>query len=295
MPDQDFYYLIGLLVTEGDTTKAFAFWADEQKEEEKIWHEFLETLQSYSEFTLFHYGSYEIKFIERMSKKYASAEHQAILQKIASRRVNILALIYANIYFPTYSNGLKDIGVCLGQRWTEDNATGLQSLVWRHRWETTRNLTFKNILLQYNAEDCRVLKIVTDVVCNIAEGVNANNILQTVETNELAVNSYNKFKKNGFLIDGLDFVNKCAYFDYQREKIFFRNKKSKKSTTKNNVRFSKIHINKFVEIPPPTTCYKCGSNQIFKRDKLSKTILSIKFAHFGIKRWIVKYSTRRVS
>src|SRR4051812_17193506 len=34
VPDQDFYYLIGLLVTEGDETKAFAFWADNHSEEE---------------------------------------------------------------------------------------------------------------------------------------------------------------------------------------------------------------------------------------------------------------------
>src|SRR4029434_4014311 len=174
----------------GEATKAFSFWADEQKEEEKIWREFLATLQSYSEFTLFHYGSYEIKFIERMSKKYESAEHKAILQKIASRRVNILALIYANIYFPTYSNSLKDIGLYLGQRWTENNATGLQSLVWRHSWETTRDLTFKKILLQYNAEDCHVLKIITEAVCNIAEEVNVNNILHLIEANNLEVDSY---------------------------------------------------------------------------------------------------------
>jgi predicted RecB family nuclease len=49
VPDQDFYYLIGLLVTEGDSTKAFSFWADNPSEEEKIWREFLTTLQSYSE------------------------------------------------------------------------------------------------------------------------------------------------------------------------------------------------------------------------------------------------------
>jgi predicted RecB family nuclease len=295
VPDQDFYYLIGLLVTEGDTTKAFSFWADEQKEEEKIWREFLAILQGYSEFTLFHYGSYEIKFIEWMSKKYESAEDKAILQKIASSRVNVLALIYANIYFPTYSNSLKDIGLYLGQRWTEDNATGLQSLVWRHTWETTRDLTFKKMLLQYNSEDCHALKLVTEVVYNIAAGVNVNNELQPVETNDLEINTYKKFKKNGFLIDGLDFVNKCAYFDYQREKIFFRNKKLKKPTIKNKMRFSKAHINKFIEIPLPMTCYKCGSNKIFKRDKLSKKVFSIKFINFGIKRWIIKYSTSRVS
>ena len=187
------------------------------------------------------------------------------------------------------------IGLYLGQRWTEDNATGLQSLVWRHTWEATRDLTFKKMLLQYNSEDCHVLKLVTEVVGNIAEGVNVNNELQPIETNDLEVNSYKKFKKNEFLIDGLDFVNKCAYFDYQREKIFFRNKKLKKPTRKNKVKFSKVHMNKCGEIPLPMKCYKCGSNKIFKRDKLSKIIFSIKFVHFGIKRWIIKYSTSRVS
>src|SRR5882672_11770216 len=41
VPDQDFYYLIGLLVIEGESTKEFSFWADNQSDEEKIWQEFL--------------------------------------------------------------------------------------------------------------------------------------------------------------------------------------------------------------------------------------------------------------
>ena len=113
VPDQDFYYLVGLLVTEGNSTKAFSFWADNQSEEEKIWREFLTTVQGYSDFTLFHYGSYETKFIERMSKKYGREEDEEILQKIKSSLVNTLSLMYANIYFPTYSNSLKDIGAYL--------------------------------------------------------------------------------------------------------------------------------------------------------------------------------------
>jgi predicted RecB family nuclease len=295
VPDQDFYYLIGLLVTEGDATKAFAFWADNHSEEENIWREFLATVKGYNAFIVFHYGSYETKFIERMSKKYGREEDEEILQKIKPSLVNTLSLMYANIYFPTYSNSLKDIGACLGQRWTEDNATGLQSLVWRHAWETTREPTFKQILLQYNLEDCLVLKVVTEVVRNIAEGVKINDKLQIGSTDELIGASYGKFKKNRFLVDGLDFVNKCAYFDYQREKIFFRNGKPKKTRTKIQSKVSKIHINKFVEIPLPMTCYKCGSSKIFKRDKLNKIIFSVKFDKFGVKRWIVKYSTSRVS
>src|SRR4029434_525224 len=113
-----------------------------------------------------------------MSKKYSREEDEEILQKIKSSLVNTLSLMYANIYFPTYSNSLKDIGAYLGQRWTEDNATGLQSLVWRHAWETTREPTFKQILLRYNLEDCLALKAVTEVAHNIAEGAKINDKLQ---------------------------------------------------------------------------------------------------------------------
>jgi len=88
VPDQDFYYLIGLLVTEGDATKAFAFWAENHSEEENIWREFLAIVKGYSECILFHYGSYETKFIERMSKKYGREEDEELLQKMKSSLVN---------------------------------------------------------------------------------------------------------------------------------------------------------------------------------------------------------------
>jgi len=58
-----------------------------------------------------------------MSKKYGREEDEEILQKIKSSLVNTLSLMYANIYFPTYSNSLKDIGSYLGQKWTEENAS----------------------------------------------------------------------------------------------------------------------------------------------------------------------------
>ena len=41
---------------------------------------------------------------------------------------NLLAIIYLHVYFPTYSNGLKDVAGCLGMRWTEPNASGLESI-----------------------------------------------------------------------------------------------------------------------------------------------------------------------
>jgi predicted RecB family nuclease len=276
IPDQDFYYLIGLLITEGESTKAFSFWADNQSEEEKVWREFLATVQGYSEFTLFHYGSYETKFIERMNKKYGNEKNEELIQKIKSRLVNTLSLIYANIYFPTYSNSLKDIGAYLGQKWTEENATGLQSIVWRHRWEVTKESTFKKILLQYNLEDCLVLKKVTETVENITRKDNEDDESNIKLINEIKSNY--KFGESNYIFEDLDFVNKCAYFDYQREKIFFRNKKNKKrqKTIDNKIlnKFREYRINKTIEISRPKVCHKCGSYiRALKSYKLNKNSL----------------------
>ena len=103
-------------------------------------------MRAFDSFTLLHYGSYETEFIERMRRKYSDTD-DPLITKININSINILSLIYGNIYFPTYSNGLKDIGRYLGAKWSADEASGLQSLVWRFKWERTNNEVFKKQLL----------------------------------------------------------------------------------------------------------------------------------------------------
>lgn len=45
-----------------------------------------------------------------------------------SASVNVLAPLHSEVYFPTYSNSLKDIGKYPGFSWTDATASGLQSL-----------------------------------------------------------------------------------------------------------------------------------------------------------------------
>ena len=77
---------------------------------------------------------------------------------------NTLSVIYSHVYFPTYSNGLKDIGRCLGCSWSEPDASGIQSIVWRKRWEATGSDEWKQKLTTYNLEDCAALRKVTEAV-----------------------------------------------------------------------------------------------------------------------------------
>src|SRR5205823_2346738 len=87
--------------------------------------------------------------------------------QILARVVNVLSLVHAHIYFPTYSNGLKGIGRYLGFRWTTPDASGLQSIVWRKKWEETGSPVFKDRLTTYNLEDCAALRLVTEFVNSI--------------------------------------------------------------------------------------------------------------------------------
>jgi predicted RecB family nuclease len=56
-----------------------------------------------------------------------SGRHE-LAEKILTQSVNILSIIYSHVYFPTYSNSLKDIGRYLGFRWTAADASGTERL-----------------------------------------------------------------------------------------------------------------------------------------------------------------------
>ncbi|MEW6736498.1 MAG: TM0106 family RecB-like putative nuclease [Acidobacteriota bacterium] len=218
IPDQNFYYLIGLVVATADSNNTFSFWADNQDQEEIIWKQFLAIVGGYESFTLLHYGSYETEFMEKMWRKYSVIDNgndEALITKIKSNSINVLSLIYANIYFPTYSNGLKDIGTYLGAQWSAEDASGLQSLVWRHKWALAKDEAFKQKLIEYNSEDILAIKIVLQAIIGISgNGNNSSDALNILLAEDVKSDpERRKFKRNAFALEELEFVNKCAYFD----------------------------------------------------------------------------------
>ncbi len=53
-------------------------------------------------------------------------------------------------------------------------------------------------------------------------------------------------------------------------------------------------INRRVEIPLPSTCYRCGSPALYKHGRMHKIVYDLRFFDFGVKRWVTQYSTGRV-
>ena len=47
-----------------------------------------------------------------------AAEDAELLDRLINESVNLLSIIHARIYFPSYSNSLKDTAQWLGFEWT---------------------------------------------------------------------------------------------------------------------------------------------------------------------------------
>jgi predicted RecB family nuclease len=163
VPDRDFYYLVGVLVETGQSVTYHSFWADDEPAQEQLFRDLAELIRSFSEgYTVFHYGSYEAMALKKVALRLPPEEREA-LQAVISGMVNVLHVIHRHVYFPTYSNTLKDIGKFLGCGWSHPAASGVQSLVWRERWEQTHDPALKEVLTTYNREDCMALKAVSVV------------------------------------------------------------------------------------------------------------------------------------
>jgi predicted RecB family nuclease len=153
--------LIGIRVFKNDSSVQHSFWADTQQDEPRIWAEFLQVLAHVENPVLVHYGSFEAKFIRRMRERYpATREDFVSLERVMNDSVNVLAFIYGQVYFPTYSNGLKEIAAFLGFSWPDRDATGAYSVTWRHQWEESMTPGMEQRLRAYNSSDCEALEFV---------------------------------------------------------------------------------------------------------------------------------------
>jgi predicted RecB family nuclease len=162
IPDQQLYYLIGLLICQENSCTYHAYWANTDQNEEHMWSDFLGTVSQYPNAPLYHYGSYDSRALRTLSKRYGTE-----IADLDKRLININAPIYGKVYFPVKSNGLKEIGTFLGATWSASNASGLQSLVWRHHWDETSDTQYRDLLVTYNQEDCLALKVLVDELSNI--------------------------------------------------------------------------------------------------------------------------------
>jgi len=307
VPDEGFVYLIGIVVVEADTQKQFSFWADTKESESDIFEQFMTEVSRYEDFRVYCYGSYERAFLKRMRK---GAKRKKPVNRLLDRVVNVLSVVYSHFYFPCDSNGLKDVAGCLGCSWSEPDASGLQSLVWRARWEATHDETWRQRLTRYNLEDCGALRNVTELIDSVGSKPGASNKAPPgVETGppvawveELdRLGTVARRGKINFFHPDFKYINDCGHFDYQRQRVYIRTSKLARRNRKKARRYRNrtLRVSQRVHIVS-RKCPACGSAAVIQwpsgkkvtgYSTKRKKAFDLVFTAGGIKRRVIECKT----
>jgi hypothetical protein len=232
-----------------------------------------------------------------MRDRYGDPPEDSAAAKAMKSPLNLLPVIFAQVYFSTYSNGLKDVAAALGFKWSDPMASGAQSVVWRCTWEQSRDSALKQALIGYNAEDCEALEIVANALAQIAQPKGRPNGDTSRADDIVSVESLKRqlpysFGHKTSSIGEMEFLRKAAYWDYQRGRLYFRSsgRRSRKARTvlagcnATSMRISKVIVSELSSECP--TCKRISTRPAATRARI---LYDLRFGRFSIRRWVVKY------
>jgi predicted RecB family nuclease len=296
LPDTEFYYLIGALFVINGQETFQSFWADNESDEPNIFAQFVETVEAIPDFRIFHFGNYESVALKR-TKQNLPDRLKPRVDLILERSTNVLSVVHPHVYFPTYSNGLKEIGRFLGYARVEEDATGLQTIVWRKDWEANTDPSLKSKLIQYNHDDCSELKRLCEFIgrlnsldfANTGENPAWPKISRTADLRKDRPR-WQMFRPREYALEDFKHVVRCSYFDYQREKVFIRTHKHFKTINKRHrkLRRTSTRPNRVVTLCCQK-CPRCKKKMIEKKNRMSHALIDLKFSPSGVKKWITRF------
>jgi predicted RecB family nuclease len=298
LPDRDFYYLIGIRVASGEGAVHHSLWADHPDDEKGIWTEFLRIVSEIKDTILIHYGSYEATFLKQMSKRHGGPTEGTVAANAIKSAVNLLSIVFSQVYFPTYSNGLKDIGGSLGFKWSQPGLGGLQSTMWRQLWEQSHHPAMKEQLILYNAEDCEALEAVANSVRDVAVRVLGADSTKAVDSDVVRADSttfqaLSRWRPFTSPVDGFEYINNAAHWNYQRDRVYVRTGATKKKTRKPLPEWhgakAAEHVEKVIVWPVSKVCPRCGRTVRTRGPVRSRTVQDLLFGRYSLKRRVVKY------
>ena len=287
IPDESFFYLFGVVVYQADKQDNFQFWANTKNDEESAWKDFISVIEQYGNCPLFHYGSFENKAILKLGERFGTPT-----KTIIERLLNVNTCIYGKIYFPVYSNSLKDICNYLGLSWSSPNASGLQSIVWRHEYDQSKDNSYRELLQTYNLEDCLNLKGLTDHLRLIAaDAAHSEHVRFADKEGGSMPESASNLSKQ------LSNILLSAHGAYEQKKITLKNKGNVTTSTNDSSDNKKKRpisqsrkVNKIIHVRRGRTCPNHPGRKLKPTQiEAKQTIFDLKFTSRGVKKEITQY------
>jgi hypothetical protein len=210
------------------------------------------------------------------------------------------------VYFPTYSNGLKQIASYLDYRWTYPGASGVHALMWRSQWDLSQESALKDRLIAYNIDDCKALEVAFGTLAELGNGGNETDgashttqATEAIQVESLRREYPQRFRRTTFATPELAAINRCAYWDYQRSKVYVRTSEAvrkavRKEAAREQAIVPPINATVIADQAGPRVCPKCGATtRIYKHARLERIVHDVRFTKTSVKRWVVRYRYSR--
>jgi predicted RecB family nuclease len=304
IPGRAFYYLIGMLIVRGDTEQYQGFWADDRGHQVDMLTQFADAVGALPGAPLFHYGSYDVKAIEALRDGMGNTQRSTI-DPVLAACCNVLSLVHPHCYFPLYSNRLREVARFLGYEFTGPIRSSVDSIIFRERWEATGDPALKEALIAYNRQDCEALRTLCaflrqSVGLAAAHGKvpgREEGIVPTDTLRRPGEGNRPTFRKAEFAYPEFELVNKCAYFDYQRDHVVARTEKRPLRPAKpKRARKTERRASLSTEVSAPLhKCPTCGSRALSCEQTLRRWLIDLKYykTGIGVKKWQPRYLIRQ--
>lgn len=292
VPDRDSHYLTGLLVCKGGEAEYEYFWADDATGEVTMWSALVERLVAFPDSPVYHYGSYEKKAFATLAKRHGRGDG------LRDRLVNVASSVFGKVYFPVRSNGLKTLGQFVGAIWTDPQASGLQSLIWRHRWELTRDERFRQSLLRYNREDCEAVRLLVDRLDQIRREAASDPTIEFASrpkrhATEAGQSVHAQFER--ILVSAEE--GSQGREIRVRERDAGEGEPRKRGGRKGHQAYRRVipsKVNRVVRVQPKRMCPKGHGSLVLDADELAeRTIIDLAFTRNGCRKTVTRYEGRK--
>lgn len=296
LSDREFYYLIGLRVTTTRGFEQYSLWADTVEQERSIWANLLNILSKIDNPVLIHYGRYESIFLKRMCDRYGRLPKGLVRGKIINGALNLLSIIFAQVYFPTYSNGLKDIASFIGAHWQAPQANGLHTILWRSEWERTRVVSLKDQLIAYNRDDCAALALLAEELVKLGRESKSRVDVDFPHSPKQALT-----ERSAEIHRTFEGLLKSGHLNYLEKSVRFRALRIQASTDsekqiKRRVKKRKLSTKKgrLVRVPRKRICPKHPTQELMpSRQIAEQAFLDVAFTRNGCRRVVVRYTGKK--
>lgn len=169
--------------------------------------------------------------------------------------------------------------------------------MWRKKWESSNDAKLKDTLIKYNYEDCLALQTITDFIYSIFCEKTPDDSNEKLENIALVkeLKSHDEQPNYGnldYVSEDIEVITKCAYFEYQRNKIFFRTNKNIRKVNQRKTKQLKLKLKTNKKFAFASyKCPFCKSKKItkYKNNPYEKIYIDLHISRYGIKKWITRY------